>query len=396
LIIIVLKDICIKNQIYIVINIKSKLIEMKFNINKIRLVVLAVTFLLVNYSYSQNIIPNSGFDDLHSGKHSIYPWTKINTIDFFLETKSGKTSTSNIQDKNFIPRKARSSPAYIGMRVKSDYREFLQIKLPAPMIANHKYVFEMHVINSSYSSHYLRSIGVAFSERKYAYASDIIVMRFRPQIEFCEKNGIKSETDDWRQLTATYVAVGGEKFLTIGNFSEKKKDRLSGKKFSVFPKPQKEAYIYIDDISLIDLDAAPNAIINAVVDTDTSYINGNYIARAVEDDGIAVLKNIFFEFNSSKLKAESFEELHLLLEYMYEYPLIEIEIIGHTDIKGSQHYNQKLSTLRAKAVYDFLVSNKISSSRLSYSGKGASKPVADNETEDGRMLNRRVEVVLKK
>ena len=70
---------------------------------------------------------------------------------------------------------------------------------------------------------------------------------------------------------------------------------------------------------------------------------------------------------------------------------MQIEIGGHTDGKGSDGYNQRLSENRAKAVVDFLVSKGIDIKRLKYKGYGKSMPVATNDTDEGRALNRRVE-----
>jgi outer membrane protein OmpA-like peptidoglycan-associated protein len=76
---------------------------------------------------------------------------------------------------------------------------------------------------------------------------------------------------------------------------------------------------------------------------------------------------------------------------MNQYPTLKIEISGHTDNVGDAEYNQRLSVARAKAVVDYLISKGIDSSRLSYVGYGFSKPIAPNDTEEGRRLNRRSE-----
>ena len=70
---------------------------------------------------------------------------------------------------------------------------------------------------------------------------------------------------------------------------------------------------------------------------------------------------------------------------------MKIELSGHTDSKGSNNYNQKLSYSRVKAVYEHLIGQGISSKRLQYRSYGATKPIADNDTDEGRAKNRRVE-----
>jgi outer membrane protein OmpA-like peptidoglycan-associated protein len=105
-----------------------------------------------------------------------------------------------------------------------------------------------------------------------------------------------------------------------------------------------------------------------------------------------VLRNIFFETNEFRLRPESTQELERLVKMMQENPSIQIEISGHTDNVGSEGLNQRLSENRAKAVYDFLIHRGISSNRLKYAGYGMSRPIAPNDTEEGRAQNRRTEI----
>ena len=79
---------------------------------------------------------------------------------------------------------------------------------------------------------------------------------------------------------------------------------------------------------------------------------------------------------------------------MKQYGKMRLEIHGHTDNVGEDEYNMKLSERRASAVVNYLIQNGISSSRLEYKGFGSSKPIASNDTEEGRQENRRVEVYI--
>ena len=105
---------------------------------------------------------------------------------------------------------------------------------------------------------------------------------------------------------------------------------------------------------------------------------------------VVTLKNVFFDFDRSELKPESFVELNKLADYLKK-NAIRIEIGGHTDDQGSEEYNDRLSENRAKAVYDYLIQKGIPAERLQYKGYGMRLPVADNGTEEGRAANRRTE-----
>ncbi|HOZ30304.1 MAG TPA: OmpA family protein [Bacteroidales bacterium] len=106
------------------------------------------------------------------------------------------------------------------------------------------------------------------------------------------------------------------------------------------------------------------------------------------------LNRIFFEFNSAELITTSFIELDDLSEILISKPNLRIEIRGHTDNIGTDSYNKSLSIKRAAAVYDYLLSKGIEKSRMKYRGFGNKVPLSDNDTEEGRSQNRRVEIVI--
>ncbi len=111
----------------------------------------------------------------------------------------------------------------------------------------------------------------------------------------------------------------------------------------------------------------------------------------IEKDQVVRLNNIFFEFGKSVLKKESFPELDRVVKLMEENPSVEIELSGHTDNVGSDDANLKLSQERAQSVVNYLSKKGVKSKRLIAKGYGETMPVATNDTDEGRQLNRRVE-----
>lgn len=107
-----------------------------------------------------------------------------------------------------------------------------------------------------------------------------------------------------------------------------------------------------------------------------------------------ILRNVFFDTDKFDLKSESKSELKKLVDLLKGQPNLKIEIGGHTDNTGNKQKNITLSQSRAKAVYDFLISEGIAADRLSYKGYGDSKPIADNATAEGRQQNRRTEFTI--
>ncbi|MDR1725379.1 MAG: OmpA family protein [Bacteroidales bacterium] len=104
-----------------------------------------------------------------------------------------------------------------------------------------------------------------------------------------------------------------------------------------------------------------------------------------------VLNNVFFDVDSYNLLPESYAELGILMEVLSANPKIKIEISGHTDNTGSKEYNQILSERRAKSIVDYLISQGVSSMQLAFKGYGQDKPIATNDTAEGRAKNRRTE-----
>jgi outer membrane protein OmpA-like peptidoglycan-associated protein/tetratricopeptide (TPR) repeat protein len=103
------------------------------------------------------------------------------------------------------------------------------------------------------------------------------------------------------------------------------------------------------------------------------------------------LNNIFFDFNSTKLKKESYPELKRFAAFVKQHPDLKFEISGHTDSIGTAEYNMKLSYKRAKVVEQYLVKLGCNPKQFKVVAYGASRPVASNATAAGRKLNRRVE-----
>ncbi len=120
-------------------------------------------------------------------------------------------------------------------------------------------------------------------------------------------------------------------------------------------------------------------------------VTKNIELKKIEIGKSIVLKNIFFDLDKATLRDASKAELERLIKMLEKHSGIKIEISGHTDSQGSKAYNQDLSQRRAKSVVDHLVEHGISKDRLEAKGYGETKPIATNDTEEGRQKNRRTE-----
>lgn len=118
----------------------------------------------------------------------------------------------------------------------------------------------------------------------------------------------------------------------------------------------------------------------------------NELTITIYEPKTFTLDNVYFDSGKSSLQTVSYTELNELFEYLSLKKAIKIEIAGHTDNVGDDAANMKLSAARAEAVKNYLIKKGISSERIKTSAFGETKPVADNETAQGRAKNRRIEV----
>ena len=119
-------------------------------------------------------------------------------------------------------------------------------------------------------------------------------------------------------------------------------------------------------------------------------------AHSLEKDCRLTLSGVTFDFNKATLKPESNAVLARARAAILANAGVALEVEGHTDAVGNDAYNQKLSEARARAVRDWLVAKGAPAAQLTASGYGKSRPVADNDTDKGRALNRRVELACRK
>ncbi|MBP5397732.1 MAG: OmpA family protein [Bacteroidales bacterium] len=182
------------------------------------------------------------------------------------------------------------------------------------------------------------------------------------------------------------VGCGLKLKLAFGSVSQKKAE----------PVIQYVERIVRDTVKVVQRDTVVNTVIqkdtvvNTVIQHDTVTVVKEVpveIQKVMAD-----MSNSLFDTGKAIIKDDAKGPLYTVVMWLKANPDAKIEVSGHTDNVGGAAYNQKLSEARAKAVYEYFVSKGVNADRLSYAGYGMTRPIATNDTPEGREKNRRVEL----
>ena len=147
---------------------------------------------------------------------------------------------------------------------------------------------------------------------------------------------------------------------------------------------------YQGDSEAADLVAGESA--DVVLKLARAADNSDSLAAQLDEQGHVDLYGIYFDTDKATLKDESTATLEQVLALLQQRPRLRLAVAGHTDAEGSDEHNRGLSERRAQAVVAWLVEHDIDAARLQAEGHGESRPVAGNDSAEGRALNRRVEI----
>ncbi len=143
---------------------------------------------------------------------------------------------------------------------------------------------------------------------------------------------------------------------------------------------------------------AAGAIIGHQMDQQAKELQQNIpgatVTRVGEGIVVTFASGLLYDFDSDVVRADAAQNLRSLASSLETYPNTDLLIVGHTDAVGTSDYNQGLSERRAKAAANYLASQGVASARLRSVGRGETEPIATNDTEAGRQLNRRVEIAI--
>ncbi|MES2559026.1 MAG: OmpA family protein [Bacteroidota bacterium] len=345
---------------------------------------------------AQNLVPNGDFETNERffsfrSLGDLSNWKSANrcTPDYLV----GKFHETGNQDPH-------SGNKYVGIVTSIDerdknniYTEYIQSSLLRPLLKDAYYCLSLYVSRAENRRYALDHLEFNLSEKRPTdNHKDRPMPINRYGSLYSQNDTILANDKDWILICATYKATGKERYLTIGKFdpiiSLMKIDNRKHKIANFY-----SAYYYIDDVSLVLMEDS--------MECECSRKNQRREENLEEKSvgGLDILlvgekwisNNVYFEKNKAEILAESQTFLNEIIVYFRKNPSLSVEISGHTDQTGDEKANMFLSENRAKAIVNYLVENGVQSERLKWKGYGGSMPIADNNTEEGRKKNRRVE-----
>lgn len=365
---------------------------------------------------AQNLVVNSDFSTYfkcplsfnqynnNNVKDFLPGWIAINksTPDFF--HRCSQNSDVGIPDNFAGSTEPYIGDGYIGLILRVDaetypysstYSEHITGFLQQPLVKGRNYLFTMYYAFAQNSGIKSNGIGVYFSAEKPVFQDYYDYYEFSPQL-MLHQDSIMDSVSGWKKLSAVYTAEGGEIYLTIGNYLAVSQSKIQRNSPLIVNDTRFFAYYYIDAVSLTEIDdtsdVEPTALLCVVQNNQKDSLLQKNSVFSFQAGDIYTLQNVFFDFEKSRLRAESYAELDKVLAFLKSNTLVFVRITGHTDNVGSESFNQELSEKRAKAVLEYFYSMGISLNRMTFKGMGCKMPLTENDTEWGRQQNRRVEL----
>lgn len=347
-----------------------------------------------------NMVYNPSFEEYSRCPQRIDALGVMTSVDAWWQPTAGSSDYFNACGGREcqVPRnkmgfqEARTGVAYCGIYCSQEhYREYLQTELRQPLQPGRRYRVSFWVSLAEKSPFAVATLGAFLTAERISDTTwDLLVRRevtdyeeqegafsiatyYIPQV-VRDVDSVVAESKDWIEVTGEFVAEGGERFLTIGNFASFNHSNVNRVESGNAILPG--AYYYIDDVSVVPVDGE---------------LTAEQYAKRPEKEEIVPMWDVFFATGESEVLPQSYNELRRLQDFLEENPKVTIELRGHTDNQGTVEFNRRLSEARAKAVMDYLVARGIDAKRLRYRGFGKSMPVDTNDTPEGRRRNRRVE-----
>lgn len=337
--------------------------------------------------FSQNLIPNSGFENYSDelirqhGLLTIYfnqsSWKSIGSIDLF--SRVNETVPCN-QFGKICP---VSGKAYMGMNAAYP-REIAQSPLKKTLEKDKTYCISFYV-STSYKTDTAVKLRVLFSDTLVVNFSCFVFYPKTIALTECP-----TQMDSWKKVQAFYKARGSENYFIIGNFDDEL-DPVQSKKHTWHG-----SYYFVDDVLVKEISDGVSCDCNVEMTTEFFRVEETKckcaLTASTNQQQKTTVVTLFFQTGEYTLDTLSLLKLDSITQLLINNANLRLSINGYADIAGTETDNSYLSFNRAKITADYLIRNNIEKSRLSYRGLGS---IGTNENEAIKSLSRKVDIIIK-
>jgi outer membrane protein OmpA-like peptidoglycan-associated protein len=365
----------------------------------------ALAMLFVATVFAQgNLVQNPSFEDptkkiKEEGSIDLaFPWESATEKKADLFNPKSKGEDWGVPNNKYGDAEPKSGEGYAGVLIhsykESEPRSYLQMKLTAGLEEEKVYCVKMSVMLAMLSKYASNNIGMYLSDKPVnpeALAEGAIT----PQV-IHSQNKIFDEMFDWTDICQTYIAQGGEKYLTIGNFSgpdETEEEKMKKPK-GVIGQQARGAYYYIDDVSVMNMAGVDEC--DCEKDASGKSLQVKYSKEVSSDLEVDVsedieMTRIYFEETSSEISENAMKDIQKVAALLEEHPSYKVKITGHTDPVEEVKVTGDVSLQRAEKVRDALIENGAYEKKLLVVGVQDFDPATEDASSAGQAQNRRVQ-----
>jgi len=371
---------------------------------------MSLTTVMISAQQGENLVPNGGFEST-DGKIK-----KLGSI----ESANGWTSPTGVRADVFTPSKVvdintpenlygkeapKEGSNYAGIVAYSFGdkipRSYITAKFDAPLKKGMKYCVQFHVSLAEASKYSVNNIGANLSKKPFATDTKSSIIDQTHILH--HNNQIFNATYNWEKVCGVYEAEGGEKFITIGNFSKNDvmKTETNKKIKDVKVAQVISAYYYIDDVSVTLINSNEECDC-MLTENENLYSTTIYQKAIIVNDKMTPQQKVeaqraFFAFGKNKLNPSGEESLDQIVEIMNANPNMTLVVSGHSDAQEDEVGVEKpqyadMAEKRIYAAIAYLTSKGIAESRIKSENKGSAEPnpeIMDTDEDDLKMAKNR-------
>lgn len=371
---------------------------------------MSLTTVMISAQQGENLVPNGGFEST-DGKIK-----KLGSI----ESANGWTSPTGVRADVFTPSKVvdintpenlygketpKEGSNYAGIVAYSFGdkipRSYITAKFDAPLKKGMKYCVSFHVSLAEASKYSVNNIGANLSKKPFATDTKSSIIDQTHVLH--HNNQIFNATYNWEKVCGVYEAEGGEKFITIGNFSKNDvmKTETNKKLKDVKVAQVISAYYYIDDV-VVTLVNSNEECDCRLSENENLYSTTIYQKAIIVNDKMTPQQKVeaqraFFAFGKNKLNPSGEESLDQIIEIMKANPNMTLEVSGHSDAQEDEVGVEKpqyaeMAEKRIYAAVSYLTGKGIAESRIKSENKGSTEPnpeIMESDDDDLKMAKNR-------